>query len=209
MSVASVADGRLSVDSAGPLVAAAFDFPAFQATGTYPRAVLVARNPGSDDRLSPGAADFAYGADLRLDKVSEGRVEDNGDNVVQRGLATDAVMFKLEVDERRPGCTVKGADGALSVFHPDLVEPDRWYRVRCERAGEGITIHVAELPLRGETSDPGRRKRGPTGEVTMSEAGVPLSVGGKVASDGTVVASATDQFNGLIANPFLHFRSDQ
>lgn len=204
-----MADGQLSVGSAGPLDAVAFDFPAFQATGPYPRAVLVARNPGSDDRLSPGAADFAYGADLRLDQVSEGRDEDNGDNVVQRGLATDAAMFKLEVDERRPGCTVKGADGALSVFHPDLVEPGRWYRVRCQRASEGITIHVAELPLRGETSDPGRTKRGPTGEVTMSEAGVPLSVGGKVASDGTVVASASDQFNGLIANPFLHFRSDQ
>lgn len=209
LGVSTVAGGRLSVDRAGPSRAPAFDFPAFQATGAYPRAVLVARNAGTEDRMSPGAADFTYGAELRLDRVAEGRDEDNGNNVIQRGLATDPAMFKLEVDQRRPGCTVKGAAGALSIFHTDTIEPDRWYRVRCERDREGVTIHVAELPLEGGTTVPGRTKRGRTGAVTMAEPLVPLSVGGKVAPDGTVVASASDQFNGSIANPFLAVRDGQ
>lgn len=209
LGVSTLAGGRLTVDRAVPGRVPAFDFPAFQATGAYPRAVIVARNAGNEDLLSPGAADFSYGADIRLDSLAQGRAEDNGDNVVQRGLATDPVMFKLEVDQRRPGCTVKSTAGAVSIFHTDTVEPDRWYRVRCERDGEGVTIQVTELPLEEGTTASGRTKRGPTGEVTMSGPHVPFSVGGKVAPDGTVVASASDQFNGSIANPYLAVEAGQ
>lgn len=202
VAVSSLDDGTLTAAD-GEGRDPALDFPDFVERGTYPRAAVVVRNTGTTDRLDPGGRDFVYGADLRLDAVSIGRYEDNGNNVIQRGLSSDPVMFKLDIDAGlRPGCTVKGDEGEVTVLASQPVEPGQWYRVRCAREGDRVLIYVGEFLPSGMVISTGREKAGRIGAVTPG-AEVPVSVGAKVARNGAVISSATDQFNGLITNAFL------
>lgn len=179
-------------------------YPDYQPRGRYPRAVVVARPREGADPLSPGSGQFAYGADVRLAPDSTGRVEDNGNNILQRGLASDESMFKLEIDANgRPGCSVKGRAGLAIVLAGNPVEPGLWYRIRCELRRDYIRVLVAEYLPSGSTSMTGRAKPGRAGEVAFDGDEVPFSVGGKVARDGSVIKSETDQFNGEIANAYV------
>jgi hypothetical protein len=181
----------------------AWVMPTFAPSGSYPRAVVVARPGPAEEALSPGASDFEYGADVRLDELSMGRSEDNGNNVLQRGLSSDASLFKLEVDaDGRPGCTVKGQRATVSVLAAEPMTADTWYRLRCERREGVLRILVSEYAPGSGFSSQARQQAGDPGPLTFDGAEVPFSVGGKVAHDGTVIRSATDQFNGAIGNAY-------
>lgn len=179
-------------------------FPTFRAEGAYGRAVVVAKVAPGDLSLDPGLPPFSWGADVVVDPESAGRTEDNGNNVVQRGLSSDAVMFKLETDaQRRPSCTAKGRAGSLTVTAQEPVQAGTWYRLRCEARTNRLRILVSEYLPSGGTTTVGREVDGPLGGISFIGQDVPFSVGGKVAFDGTVIASATDQFNGAIDNAFV------
>ena len=184
----------------------AFSFPEFRGRGPYPRAVVTATPTTEEDGLSPDSRDFQYGADIRLEAESTGRTEDNGNNVIQRGLSVDPVMFKLEVDANlRPSCTIKGRLGEVTVYALQPLEPSTWYRIRCDRQKDQVTIFVGEFLPSGATTAVGRGQIGKIGPVDMRDPLLPVSVGGKVSRSGQIVRDATDQFNGEIANPFLVF----
>ncbi|HZJ05402.1 MAG TPA: hypothetical protein VFD59_08025 [Nocardioidaceae bacterium] len=180
----------------------ALRFPAFSGSSNPPRAVLRITNDGSPDQLNPGTARFSFGADLRLRKESEGTRADNGNNVLQRGLYEDAAQYKLDVDGRRPGCRVKGASGTVSVRSAARVNPRDWYRVACTRDESAVTMRVVQFLEGGGRRTSTKSASGPTGVVVMSSPRTPMSVAGKLQTDGRLVPS-TDQFNGVIDRVFL------
>jgi len=151
-----------------------------------------------DDRVvpEPGSGRLTFGADLRLDEVSSGSDGDNGDNVIQRGLYGDPAQYKLQVDRRRPSCVVRGESGEV-VVKADLELGRGWYRVGCRRAGDGVTLTVADIE--SERVGPPRRwkARGATGRLSPRG---PLAIGGKLTAGGALVGSDTDQFNGALDN---------
>ncbi len=201
ISVPSIASGAaVLVDGPGAGVANAVRFPAYVDSGTYPRAV-VRLVPRSGNDLTPRWSDFEFGAVLKLDHTSSGRSEDNGDNVFQRGLWNDSAQFKLEVDDRRPTCAVKGSAGRKVVRAKSQISSDRWYTVRCLRVGNQVSVEVSPY------GSPGATERtsgwGRTGELAFSYYR-DASVGGKLNSAGKVMSGATDQFNGAIGKVWIN-----
>lgn len=175
--------------------------PDFQRTVDEPRAVLQVRGSRSSDgdELDPGRSAFAFGATFRLDAVSDGTSVDNGDNLVQRGLALDVSQYKLEVDHRRPACRVKGSAGTVRVVSSVVAEAGSWYRARCRRHPGRVVLVVTDSSSGHKTRTTGW---GSTGSLRPESPRVPLSVGGKLQADGAL-ESATDQFNGSIDDVVL------
>lgn len=170
--------------------------PDFSASENPPRAVLSIRSDDeAGDVLNPGDAPFVFGADFALDRVSDGSSVDNGDNLVQRGLAGDPTQYKLELDARRPTCRIHGSRGDVRVVSPVQAEAGAWYRVRCLRQPAAVTLVVTDLETGRETVTV---EAGSTGSLSPESGRVPLSVGGKLHTDGSLVDSATDQFNGAV-----------
>lgn len=201
-------DGGVVRPAAGGMSRGAWRFPSYRSGDPYPRAVVVARPAAAGDDevgpLSPGTRRFDYGADLRLDTISTGRVEDNGNNVVQRGLSSDPSMFKLEIDaDGRPGCIVKGRSGEVRAFSVQPLNAGTWYRIRCERRARVLRVLVSEYLPSGRALTEVRELPGRAGAVTFPGSEVPFSIGGKAAHDGSVITSATDQFNGAIDNAYF------
>jgi hypothetical protein len=191
----------------GPEGTHALDMPDFTTASRYPRAALVVRNATDTDHLSPGSHDFMWGADFQLDEVSTAHPgPDNGDNLLQRGLWGQAAEYKAEVDLRRASCAVHGAEGTLLVRARMNTEPGKWYRMRCFRAADSLTVSVSELGVDGWGPEVEARVNGPVGSVDYP-ASMPVSIGGKIAPNGKLIQSATDQFNGWIANPVIQIGS--
>ena len=172
----------------------AMRFPRYVASGTYPRAVvgLSASDPGV---LDPGSNDFRFGAVLKVDGVSSGRGDDNGDNVFQRGLSSDRAMFKLEVDGDRPACTVRGSSGKVVVRSPRRIGRS-WYHAWCAKTGNRLSIYVRPMDQAGGLVS--ATGWGRMGQVSFAGA-TRASIGGKLTSSGAIVSGASDQFNGLIS----------
>lgn len=189
-----------SPEPAGDPAVGAFRLPDFVDSSTPPRAAVVVTPAGSVDPLQPGTRDFSFGADILLDDASSGSPVDNGDNLLQRGLSSDPVLFKVELDGRRPACTVRGSAGEVIVRAPGPIAPDHWYHVECLRHGESVSVEVMDVES-GTVSQ--QRREGATGELLFDDPSVPLSIGGKAARGGALISSATDQFNGMIAHPTL------
>jgi hypothetical protein len=80
-------------------------------------------------------------------------------------------------------------------------KPDRWYEVRCARVGDQVTLTVVEFLPDGSTEETSETASGPIGTVAWVDKVPPLSIGAKLAPNGELIKSATDQFNGEIANP--------
>ena len=177
----------------------AMGFPAYVDSATYPRAVLNV-TPTSGDALTPGSADFEYGAVFRLDSTSSGQSNDNGDNIFQRGRYGDPSMFKLQVDHGYPSCLVKGADGSVLAASPIEVERQTWYAVTCSRVGSRVTVRVTSYA--GEADTVSANASGPSGTLTFDPARA-ASVGGKLNRSGGV-AKSNDQFNGAIAKTWIN-----
>lgn len=185
----------------------AADYPDYDGSVGGRRAVVAITNAGATDELNPGAARFVFGADILRDSVSTGTSADNGNNVIQRGLASDTAQFKVQVDHGYAGCRVRGDLGELYIASSLFERPNTWYRVTCVRQvwarGDHLVLTVAPIDADGTlgsvvTDASGVLPVGNTGFVY----GTPLSVGGKLSTDLTIV-SASDQFNGRIDNAFL------
>ena len=109
------------------------------------------------------------------------------------------MQYKLEVDDNRPNCVFRGTEGRLSVRSRVTLEAETWYRVECRRAAGTVSISVV---ARGSGAAPAvSSSSGALGSL-KAPAGTPLSVGAKLGHDGTILRSATDQFNGRIDNVF-------
>lgn len=192
---------------AGPQGTLAWDMPAFTTAPSYPRAAMVVRNASDQDSFSPGTQDFMWGADFQLDAVSTAHTgPDNGDNLLQRGLWGQSAEYKAEVDLRRASCAVHGTEGTLLVRAKMQAQPGTWYRMRCYREPDALTVTVRELLDDGWGPITKARVNGPVGAVDYP-ASMPISIGGKIAPNGVLIKSATDQFNGRIANPVIEIGS--
>ncbi|GAA4880113.1 hypothetical protein GCM10025788_19220 [Serinicoccus chungangensis] len=186
---------------------AAVRLPAPASGWSAPRAIMRVRHQAqSGDPLAPGSRDFSFGATFKKDQRSSGTTTDNGDNLIQRGLASDPAQYKIEVDGGRVACRVAGDAGAVTVRSTVPVYWHRWYSAECVRDGSTVTLRVTEH-LSGGDRVTSSRSSGSIGSLRWSKTRTPLSVGGKLAADGSVIRSATDQFNGVISDPFLDIRS--
>ena len=175
----------------------ALRFPAFDSSSRPARAVLVL--PADDTALDPGVRDFELGVDFMLDAESEG-ANDDGNNLVQRGLSADPVQYKLQVDHGAASCRVVGDQGEVTVTSQVTTEPRTWYRLSCSRAGDEVRLVLRSEE--GEVLDEVTRNVR-TGSLTFDPA-VPLTMGGKVGADGSVVEDNSDQLNGALDNVFVH-----
>lgn len=186
-------------------------FPTFDASLAGQRAIVKVVNSGLDDQLSPGTRAFTWGADLRIDPLSSSTVTgsaDNGNNLVQRGLAGTQHQFKLELDKAQPACRVESPAGALRVGAPMKVDSSSWYRAICSRSGDSLTITVNRFSSTGALAQTWTRTAvfngaGGLGAIAWGNREAPLSVGGKIYEDGRIAAEASDQFNGTIDNVFV------
>lgn len=203
--VARLHDGLLGTAAGNPELGdrPAVDFPVFTLDPHYPRAIVRVVNKSKQDQLSPGDAEFRFGADFLIDKRSAGAAADNGDNLVQRGLSSDPVMFKLEIDRDRPTCLVRGRDGVVVVRTADFIQPGWWYRADCRRTADAVTLTLTEFAPDGSVTTTVTSARGSTGRVDIAGIDTPLSVGGKLARNGGPIESATDQFNGRASGAYL------
>jgi len=182
----------------------AIDLPDFTKAANYPRAALVVTNAGDGpDQMNPGEKDFSWGADFWLDADSLGSAVDNGDNLIQRGIWTYPNYFKAEVDEGHPACAVHGDDDYVFVRGYEELKPETWYRLTCTRREDEVTIVFSEISPNGGGRPILHSAAGHTGSVTFADRSTPLLIGGKVGADGQLLAGATDQFNGVVMNPFF------
>lgn len=169
-----------------------------------PAVVVVRPAAGASDSTEPGSRPFGFGAEFALDAVTGVSDTDNGENLVQRGLFGAGSQYKIQLDDRVPSCRVAGSDGAVVVRADEQVQPEQWYRVRCRRAGDAVTLRVV-------TSEDGAKDvaqyvaHGPTGTLSYGPDDSPFSIGGKVDEQGHVLTQSSDQFNGLVDDVF--FRS--
>lgn len=172
--------------------------PEFLPTGAAQAGFSVVDVDGADD-LNPGKRTFRFGADFALDAVGQVSIDDNGNNLIQRGLADNRNQYKLQVDGIHPSCRIKGNAGAITVSSRAVVVPGTWYRAWCERDGNRVTLQVTRLSD-GYTWT--RSVYRNTGEVTLS-AQTPLTVGVKMSSPTTIAPPSADQFNGTVDEAFL------
>jgi hypothetical protein len=179
--------------------------PHHDPSGNAPRAVIRVVDARGRDNLDPGNDAFTFGADIRLDRVSEDLDTgsyDNGDNVVQRGLFGARSQYKLQVDHQRATCRVRGSAGTVAVTSKQVIRPRTWYRLRCTRTDDAVVISVTSWDDAGTPSTLSTSLRGVTGSLATDSQSLPLTVGGKLTSAGDFVPS-TDQFNGLVDNVIL------
>jgi hypothetical protein len=159
-------------------------------------------NPaGTADLLNPDGNDLSFGADLRLNDLSSGKGDDNGDNVLQRGLFSDANQYKLQVDKRVPSCTVKSGDARLLVkFNEGLDEG--WFRVRCDYEPGSLTLSVSRI-FTDRVEDLGTKTKSMSLGSLDFIGSTPVTIGGKIGSNGELVLTESDQFNGELDNVFV------
>lgn len=192
------ADGGTITSTEGPSGQAA-RLPAYRSGTAAKAAFSVTDEDGGADDLEPGHSDFSFGADFTLDAVSTGSREDNGNNLVQRGLYNDGAQMKLQVDDRRPSCRLKGRDGGILLTSQHTVAPDEWYRVVCRRVGTKAVLKVVRLSDRTTWT----RKAGRSlGAFRYADA-TPFSSGAKLAGPTSFTGGSVDQFNGAIDRVFL------
>lgn len=166
------------------------------------------RSTATVDPLQLGASDFEVGADFRLDARSDGAPHDDGDNLLQRGLFSDDSQVKVQVDRGVPSCRVAGDAGELVATTGVAVERGAWYRLRCVREGQSLTIRLSALvrPAAGgppvELDLEHGTVTGDVGELSWPTR-TPLTVGAKATADGGLVRSETDQFNGAVDDVYL------
>jgi hypothetical protein len=207
LSAATAPDVVGTISSAGGRITAGPDFvpwghslrmePFRPDQPASPAVVVVRPGPGAPDRTDPGHHDFAFGADFMLDTETGVSPSDNGDNLVQRGLFGPRPQYKIQLDGGHVSCRVSGAEGAVLVRATDAVVPGQWYRVRCRRVGEVVTLRVvSSLESVREVRE--YAVSGRTGTLSFGGNTPPFSIGGKVDVDGNVLAGDSDQFNGLV-----------
>lgn len=172
------------------------------ATATPKSAVIRISNATATDLLDPGTDPFSFGADFNLNtRSSTPDSKDNGDNLIQRGLAGSATQYKIQIDAGKPSCVVRQGTTIVTAKATQVIERGTWYRAICQRTGTTVTLTVTRLSTGAQVpTTPGSS----AAVLDLSIAtGVPMSIGGKLSDAGAVILSATDQFNGRIDNAFL------
>ena len=198
-------DGKLRAargQGTGNLAVAA---PSHTGTETPRSAVIRVSNTGTTDRLNPGMGNFSFGADFVLNTASAtAGSKDDGDNLIQRGLAGSAAQYKIQIDGGKPSCVLRKQTTAIIVTTTQVIERNIWYRAVCGRTtSDGLsTVSLTVTRLGDGTTLPAQARTGPAFDLSI-DTRVPLSVGGKLNATGTLVLSSTDQFNGRIDNAFL------
>lgn len=205
-----VVSGRVGNGRAG-------DLPGYDGAAAGPRAgvKIVDTDLGDGDGLSPGLQRFTFGADFQLDAVSTGTSYDNGNNLIQRGLSGSSDQYKIQVDSTgsgfKPSCAIaqKVSDTltrSAFVTSSVVVDSTKWYRVRCTRLGSELRIVVTPYAADGTAEPPvtDTEPADPAIDLTWPTTApiVPMSIGAKMNASG-VIASQSDQFNGLIDNAML------
>lgn len=189
--------GELSVVPSRSGDGSAIRFPGFSEGEEEPGVGLVVT--AADSALpSPGSSSFGFGADVRFDDLSAESDADNGDNVLQRGLAADPAQYKLQVDHGKPSCTVTGSTGRL-MAKGDALEGGTWYRLTCLLRDGQLTLTVTDLDAEesAEFTDSGA-----VGAVEFAD-NVPVAIGRKVGVDGAGINKQPDQFNGTMDSVWI------
>lgn len=190
--------------------------PAYKKSGADFAALTVTpTDEKSTALLAPGRREFALSVDVRLDPstpLTKGRAEDNGNNVLQRGLAGSDQM-KIQVDAHDgqlvPTCVLR--DGGIDTAEVlgAALAADAWYRVTCTRTVDGLAevVYLVVEPLAGGAPAVTGFRGSSVTNLDFREATpkkpIPLSVGAKVKATGELFEGASDQFNGDIDNVVL------
>ncbi|WP_218642083.1 hypothetical protein [Microbacterium sp. RU33B] len=172
------------------------DAAVYPSVGSETGAVLAVTNATGTDVLAPGTRDFSFGADFRT--VSGGK--NDGDNLIQRGLADDSGQYKIELDSGSAVCVVKGSRKTATVRIGHVIAPNVWYRVNCSRTGSEIALTLTRIDSGAEWRS---RTNSVVGSVATKSVGTPLTVGGKLTPKLAIAAWEPDQFNGTIDNAFM------
>lgn len=173
-------------------------FPRWSETDEH-RLVLVITPQAAASAPRPGNG-LTFGADVRLDAGPTAGGNDNGNNVVQRGLYTDLEQYKLQVDKRVPSCTVRTPAGRVEASS-DHALGDGWYRIGCQYDGVELTLAASDLGA-GAAVPTTVRTRAPLGPLSFPGT-TDVAVGGKVDARGRLVRTQPDQFNGALDNVFV------
>lgn len=150
-----------------------------------------------DEAIVPKDEDFTFGVDVMLPAAATQTRRDDGDNLVQRGLYGAGGQFKLQLDDGRPSCRVEGELGEAFVHVGFDLEVGQWYRLRCEKSRQRLSLFVSELEGSEPTLWQEESAWAVIGSVTSR---APLSVGGKVNAEESPVLDSPDQFNGVLDN---------
>lgn len=177
-----------SFDDAGNAVR----FPEFSDSAEEPGVGIVAMAQEAP-LPAPGEKSFRYGADVLFDVLGASSAADNGDNVLQRGLAADASQYKLQIDHGVPSCAVQGADARL-MTKGDELEAATWYRLECRLDESGLELLVTDLETEESASF---ASPGTVGAVEFDD-DVPIAIGRKAARGGVGIEKQPDQFNGTL-----------
>lgn len=178
--------------------------PRASRTGVPPRAAIIVTNRGRRDTLRPGIQAFRFGADYRLNAASEG-VRDDGDNLIQRGAFANRGQYKIELDNSRPRCRVKGTAGEAYAIAGRHLPRRQWYRAVCSRSGNTINLKVWRLGPRRNTLVVNRTDSNAIGAVRFARRW-PLSIGGRVQLRGVIPVGHNDAFNGVVDRAFFDRR---
>jgi len=209
-SVVESSGGTLTSVSSRPGQGQAVRFPAFDPSEYGARAVVRIVNRTSTDVLAPGRRNFAWSAAFKIDAESAEHSRtshDNGDNLLQRGLYYGP-QFKLDVDDHRPGCRLRGStggSGAVRVVSAVTVSANRWYRATCTRSGNRLTIKLTLFAADGSVTRSWRRSATSKvgfGKLSWRNIDTPVTIGGKLTPSSTT-STSSDQFNGVVDNPQL------
>ena len=181
------------------------DFPAYVAGPGAPRAVVGVVNKGKE-RLAPGGKAFTIGIDFRVDAAAIAATDD-GNNLLQRGNFGSPSQYKLQVDDGRVGCRIKGAKGDTLLVAPTVLTPDRWYRSQCSLKKKSGSCRRWCCGLDGSTSTPSSTwSSAPTisqmfGSLTFPKKR-PLTIGGKL-KDRLRIPGRAEQFNGQLDSAYF------
>ena len=124
-----------------------------------------------DARLNPGTDDYAVTVRFRTTR--------NFGNIIQKGQSGNpGGLFKWQIPSGKLACLFRGVDANGNTVQKavnsgtNLLNDGDWHTVRCERAGDRVTMTIDGTIT--------RRGTGPTGRISNN---VPLTIGGKRTCD--------------------------
>jgi PKD repeat protein len=138
----------------------------------------------NDGRLNPGTDDFAVTVRFRTTR--------NFGNIIQKGQSGNlGGYFKWQIPSGKLACLFRGVDGDGDFVQKavnsgtNLLNDGDWHTVRCERAGDRVTMTIDGTIT--------RRGNGATGSISNN---APLTIGGKLNCD--QITATCDYFVGDI-----------
>jgi hypothetical protein len=141
-----------------------------------------------DDRLNPGAGDYAMTVRLRTTSPQG--------NVVQKGQSSSTGGYmKIDMDDGRVACGVIGSSGSLHLRSARSIADGAWHEVRCVRRADEMVLSVDAVVV--------DRQRGLTGTVANTW---PVTIAGKSSCNQASVGC--DYFSGDIDRVLLERSGD-